>query len=279
MRMFKAKQGSGIGPNEPMFPGKIWFLDEMEDFEALEGGSEVYPSSYNDEQSLIVYSQQRTGVNELTLGMPQSGTPGTATGDMTRVQEYTRKFDYTFKNSKRFIKAIVIDLLCNQSQFGFRDRRYFDTLGPNGQIIEAMLKMDPTDIRSELFFTVDIVGQDKNNLVERNNWTQYAGMLTQYYTQMFQMAQMTQNPQLISVIMGYAMAAGTEAMKQISEGFNIRGIERVLLPQQLIQILMGLGKQGGLSGPPQLQSGGQGDNSSPTTSQGTGMGSSPTPLG
>lgn len=266
MRMFKAKQGSGISPNEPVFPGKIWMVEEMDDFQAVVGGSEVYPSSYNNSNAMTVFSQQRVGNNELNMGQPQAGTPETASVGLTRVQEYSRKFDYAFTRSKRFLKQIILDVLCVQQQFGFRDRRYFDTLGPNGQFVEQLLSMDPADIRSELFFTVDVVGQDKNDVMDRNNWTQYGGLLTQYWQQMIELAQLSQNPQLISVVMAQAMMSGTEAMRQISEGFDIRQVDQMLLPQQLLQLLTRVGQQGGLSGPPQLPPG-QGGSRSPNNAQ------------
>lgn len=268
MRMFKAKQGSGIGPQEPLFPGKIFLVDDMDDFAAIEGGSEVFPSSYNNSQQNIVFSQQRTSVNELTLGMPQVGTPGTATGDLTRVQESNRKFDYFIKNEKRFLQEISMDVLCVQSQFGFRDARIFDTL-TNGQVVKQILQSDPNDLRAELIFELFIVGQNNNELVERANWTQYAQMLTQYYTQMVQLAQMTQNPQLIALVMGYGMKAGTEAMRQISEGYNIRGVERLLLPQSLIQTLMGVS-----NGSQNVQNGGAGNRPPQSVGQGEGVGNS-----
>jgi len=236
MRMFKVKQGIGISPDEPLFPGKIWFVDEMDDVQDIQLG-EIYPSSFNDEQMLVTYSQQRLGVNELNLGMPQSGTPGTATSDMQRMAEYNRRFDYSHDNHKIFMREIAIDVLCNESQFGFRDPRFFTVLGPNGSAIEQILKAPCDVIRSGFLFDVNIVSQSQNDLVDRNNYTQYAGMLTQYYTQMIQLAQMAL-PQLLPVLVVQAIKAGTEAMQQISDSFNIRGADRFLIPQQLIAMLM-----------------------------------------
>lgn len=249
MRMFKAKQGGNINPNEPLFPGKIFMVDEMDDFVAIEGGSEVYPSGYNVGQQSMIYAQQRQGVNELTLGMPQVGTPGTATGDLTRVQEFNRKFDYTFKAGKRFGDAIVLDILCNQSQFGFRDRRYFVQL-PNGSRVMELLQASPDVLRNQLQFTVGLIGQNQNRLVDRQSWTQYAQMLQQYYTAALSLPLVQQNPQLFQIINGFALKAATEAMQQIGEGFDIRNNDRLLIPKQLIAILTGQGY-----GPPPTQPG------------------------
>ena len=80
MRMFKVHKLSGYGPREPIFPGKMWFLDDMSYIESFQMG-EVYNSSFANEQATVLYQQMYSGVNEMNLGMPSVGTPGTATGD------------------------------------------------------------------------------------------------------------------------------------------------------------------------------------------------------
>ena len=50
-RMFKVSKLSDYGPNEPIFPGKIWWVDNMEEVQTLQMG-EVYSSSYNNELAL-----------------------------------------------------------------------------------------------------------------------------------------------------------------------------------------------------------------------------------
>jgi hypothetical protein len=98
MRMLKVHKLSGYGPREPIFPGKMWFVDDMSHVETFQLG-EIYPSSIPERASYTaIYSQQRTGVNETTLGMPQVGTPGTATSDLARIQEGNKKFDFVYAN-------------------------------------------------------------------------------------------------------------------------------------------------------------------------------------
>jgi hypothetical protein len=101
MRMIKISKMAGYGPKEPIFPGKMWFVDKMEDLETIQMG-EIYPSSYNNETSTLQYYQQRIGINEANLGMPQVGTPGTATSDLARIQEGNKKHDYSYRNLKSF---------------------------------------------------------------------------------------------------------------------------------------------------------------------------------
>jgi hypothetical protein len=267
MRMFKAKQGSGISANEPLFPGRIIMMDDVADFEAVVGGSEVYPSSYNNSQQGVIFFQQRSGINELNLGMPQAGTPGTATGDLSRMQEGNHKADYTFDNYKIFADKCIVDVLVNQSIFGFRDRRYFSLL-ENGDRVATLLSLPADILRSQLAFSIELIGQGKNRVTDRSNWTQYAGMLTQYWTNIMTIAQQTGNQQLMQIASMQAVISATEAMQQIGEGFDIRNNQRLLLPKQLIASFQQMIGMGGLNGPQQLQSGAPSNTGAQTSQQG-----------
>src|SRR5882724_920148 len=112
MQMFKVHKLSGYGPKEPIFPGKMWFLDDMSYIEPLPM-TEVKSSSFALEQSDLTFSQMRSGVNESTLGMPQAGTPGTATSALSQVQESQKKFDFYYSNIKEFVSGLYFDVFSN----------------------------------------------------------------------------------------------------------------------------------------------------------------------
>lgn len=227
MRMYKVKDGNGYGPNEPVFPGKLWIVDEMDDVQELVM-TEVYPSSYNNEQQAAIWSNQRTGVSELTLGMPQVGTPGTATGDLSRVQEANRKYDYTHGKSKRFLLCNARNALLEAAQFGFRDASMFSFI-PNGDMVQQMLTMPADNIKQIIFSGLDLAGQNSNKLIDRNTWTQLAGITQQYYQGMIQLAMMMGNQQLVGMIGMKALVAATEVYKQILEAYDVRSIDKIAL--------------------------------------------------
>lgn len=227
MRMIKISKMSGYGPKEPVFPGKMWFLDDMTHVESMQLG-EIYPSAYNNEQQTLIYEQQRTGVNEVTLGMPAVGTPGTATGDLQRVQEGRKKFDYTFGNIKSFVNEVIIDVACNLKQFGPRNVQYFSEV-QGGELVRQILTLPEGFIRDGLAIEVGAAGEQENKIIDRQNWTQIAGMLTQYYTSAIQLAQLQGNKQMTMAIAQKALVASTEAMKQILESYDLRNIDRIVM--------------------------------------------------
>jgi hypothetical protein len=227
MRMLVVSRMSGYGPGEPVFPGKMWFVDDMTHVQALQM-TDVYPSAYGDENQSLLYSQQRTGVNDSTLGMPQVGTPGTATADLQRVQEGKKKFDYTFGNIKLFVNELLVDAACEIQQWGPRDLKFFD-YADGGQLIQQVLQLPEQLIRDGLVLEIKLAGEQENKLVDRQNWQAMAAMLTQYYTQMLQIAQMMGNGQMVAMIAQRAMVAATEAMKQISESYDVKNIDRIVI--------------------------------------------------
>lgn len=247
MRMLKVHKLSGYGPKEPIFPGKMWFLDDMTWIEPMEM-HEVYASSYNDEQATLLYSQQRTGVNETTLGMPQVGTPGTATSDLARIQEGNKKFDFIFANYKEFTTNIIYDVAAVVQEFGPRNLSYFDKV-ENGQLVRAFFQMPASDIRDGLLIQLAAVGQQKNKIIDRQNWQQIAVMLQQYYTGMVQLAQMTQNPQITGIIVQKGFMALTEAMRQILVDYDTRNVERLIVGELNKFFEQAAAQTGGMNGP------------------------------
>src|SRR5690606_26168552 len=198
MRMIVVHKLSGYGPREPIFPGKMWFVDDMTHISTIQMG-EVYPSSYNNEQATLIYSQQRSGVNEAILGMPQVGTPGTATSDLARIQEGNKKFDFVYGNFREFAEEIVTEVACVIQQFGPRNLAYFNQV-ENGRLVKQFFEMPQEYIRDGLLIQLKTAGQTQNKILDRQNWQQIAVHLQAYYQGLVSLAQPLGDPQLLRLI-------------------------------------------------------------------------------
>lgn len=229
IRMFKIHKLAGYGNGEPIFPGKMWFLDNMDQIDTIQLG-EVYPSGYNTEQSDVIYSQQRSGVNEVTLGMPQVGTPGTATSDLARLQEGKRKFDLWYMNARLFCDEVIMDLLDLFQQFGPRNAEYYTTAA-NGELVRAFLQLPSSYVREGLIIKLKTSSQVHNKVLDRQNWQQIAGFLNQYYQGLIQLALPMGNPQILQIIFTKGLSAITEAMRQILETYDVRNIDRIIVKE------------------------------------------------
>ena len=241
MRMFKIHRLAGYGPKEPIFPGKMWFLEDMSHIESFEMG-DVRQSSFLDEQTTLVYSQMRTGVNEVIMGMPATGTPGTATGDLARIHEGQQKFDYIMKNEKVLVGDLLLDVFCNIHQFGPRNISYFDW-AEGGQLIKQLMStISTTMLREGLLFEVRAAGVQQNRALDHQKWVQIAGILQQYYAGTGQLVQLLGNPQLLTLFVQKALAGSTEAVRQILENSSVKNTDRMLL----VELVKLLGAEGGL---------------------------------
>lgn len=229
MRMIKVHKLANYGPKEPVFPGKMWFVDDMSHIETFQLG-EIYPSSYQNEQASLIFSQQRLGVNEVTLGMPQVGTPGTATSDLARIQEGNKKHDFIYANFNTFLQEIVVDIADITQQFGPRQLTYFDT-AENGNLVRAFFQMPSSYIRDGLLINLKATTQQANRLLDRQNWQQITQFLQQYYTGMVELAMQSGNQQLAQIVVLKGMNAATEAMRQILETFDIRNVDRIVVKE------------------------------------------------
>jgi hypothetical protein len=232
MRMIKVSRLSGYGKNEPMFPGKIWFLDDMTHVDSFQMG-EIYPSSFNNEQATLQYAQQRSGINELNTGQPQAGTPGTATDIMARIQEGNKKFDYIYENIKTMISEVVMDVACVWQQFGPRSVKYYDN-AEDGKKVQKFFSMPSDLIRNNFLLQIKAAGQQTNKILDRQNWQSVAVIYQQYITGLIQLAQAAGDKQLEQMIIQYAFSGSTEAMMQILETYDIRNIDRII-PKVLLQ--------------------------------------------
>lgn len=231
MRMIKINKSSGYGPGEPVMPGKIWLVDSKDDIESFQMG-EIYNSAYQNEQATLIYSQQRTGVNEVTLGMPQVGTPGTATGDLARIQEGNKKFDFAYKNIKRLTNKVITKTALNIQQFGPKDLSYFDQ-SDDGNLVQKFLTLPPSWIADGLILQLGSAGQQQNKIIDKQNWVAMAPMLQQYYQGLLQLEQVVQQGGSASQIALKGMQAATEAMRQILESYDVRNLDKIILMQML----------------------------------------------
>jgi hypothetical protein len=231
VRMIKVNKFSGYGPNEPIFPGKMWFLDKMDDVETFQLG-EIYPSAYSNEHQTLQYAQQRSGVNELNLGMPQVGTPGTATAELSRVQESNKKYDFVYGNIRRFAGEIVIDVAAQLQQFGPKQLSYFDEVD-DGPLVKRFLELPSTLIKEGIIVDIAVAGQKENKLLDRQNWTQLGQQLNMYYTSILQIAMQTGDKEKIALITQQAYEGATEAMRQILESYDIKNIDRLIVQELL----------------------------------------------
>lgn len=246
MAMFKVKRSAAayIRDDEPIFPGKRWIVEDMGDIEPMFIG-DVKASAYNNENQVVIYSQQRTGVNELTLGMPNVGTPGTASDSLARVQESNRKFDYYYNNKKEFVNKVIRRASLLTIKHGFSQKDVYEYL-PNSNEVELFLRLGEEKLKNQLLFNIQLAGAKNNKLLDRQSYTQLTGMVTQYWTQYMALAQQVGDPMIAQEVAKKALTSADVVMLEILRSFDVPNPEKLIFnfdayrPQALPQAPLGV---------------------------------------
>lgn len=227
MSMFKVKNSarSYIKDDEQMFPGKKFYVENMDDIEPLQIG-DVKASAYNNENQVIVYSQQRTGVNELTQGMPNVGTPGTASDTLARIQESNRKFDYNFSNQKSFLTEVAYQASQQIIQNEAYDKNIFSYIQKGGEV-ESFLK-NKKDLKHKYIFNIALAGAKNNKVLDRNTYTQLVGMHTQYCTSSLDLLKEAA-PQAVPEATKQILASNNILYMHILNAFDIPNPDKLIL--------------------------------------------------
>lgn len=231
MRMLAVKKQSGITPDEPIFPGKLWFVDDPKnDVQPLQM-SEIYSSQFNNEAALLQYSERRTGVNEVILGLPHQGTPGTATGDLARLSEGNKRFDLVLRNVRHWLGDLGLDALANYQQFGNRQRHWL-VLGEKGEWVERLLTLPTALVREGAVVELTATDSTANRETEQQQWLSLLTVLERHYDRLIALAQLLQDPQILLESAIRAARAGDEAMKHLLRTFRVPDAERLLFLEE-----------------------------------------------
>lgn len=226
MRMLVVKKTSGYGPKEPIFPGKMWIVNDPGDIESLQM-SEVYNSAYANEDVIVRYSEKRTGVNEVLLGLPAQGTPGTATGDLARIAEGNKRFDLVLRNIRRFLSLLGQDVVANYQQYGDQQRHWI-VLDEDGIWVEKVLGMPPQLVRDGAIVELTATSSIVNRQVEQQNWISLFQVITAYYDRVMALAQQF-GPEVFTQAAKRAVAASDEAMRRLLDTYGVIETDRLLL--------------------------------------------------
>lgn len=230
MSMIKIKKTLNYGPGENIFPGKMWFVDEKDDIEELKL-SEVYNSSYANEGTLVTYSEKRTGVSDIQLGVQEEGTPGTATDVLTRLAEGNKKFDMVLKNVRRALGLVGQDVLANYQQFGDAQRHWL-VLDEQGQYVEQILQLPQQLVMHGAIVELTVTDSLTNRQVEQQQWMSLFQVIRSYFAERLNLAgvilEMTQQPEPFLQTIQAAITAGDEAYSRLLDTFGIVDKEALL---------------------------------------------------
>lgn len=245
--MLAIKKTSNYETDEPLWPGKIWKVDNPQtDIAEVSISNTQHFAQIQNEDAARQYADKRSGVNELVLGTPHQGTPGTLGSDLAKLAEGNRKFDMVLKNVRRFFSLLGSDVLANYQQFGSRGRSWL-VRGEGGEFVEQFLNMPQEDIRRGAIVELTVTDSITNKEVEQNKWLNLFQVLTAHYDKALeragQVAGLLQDPTVFLMFAEMSLKSSNEVMERLLGAFAVPDLDSFLLDLDML-------KQGAQNGQP-----------------------------
>jgi hypothetical protein len=239
--MFKARKNIGIKQDEPVFPGRWFLLDNLEDVQPMSMGQK-YDSTVPNEQLSLSYATRRTGVTDYVSGAdnPSIGY-GTATTAVQQLREGTKRFDQVLRECRRCLGIVGTQVVELYQQFNQHGKEYM-AMGPrDGQAVHQILQFPLELIRTSIGVELTATSAALNKEVEIRTNQMIMQMLMQFYAQIMQGASYMVNPQMPPQIVQLAqemVQGGTILMRRILDSYGVQDAD------QLIPTLQGLVNNG-----------------------------------
>lgn len=258
--MWKGKRGA-IKDDEPIFPGRWFILDNMDDVQPLNMAAGKYDPSLNYEQATLAYAQKRSGVNDYILGesKPSIGY-STAYTTMEQKQTAVMRYDQTLREIRLALGSVGMKVVELYQQFNPSGKVY-DIMGPeDGAIVQQYLQFPPELLRRGVTISVTASSESLNKEVAIRQDVMLMQMLSQYYMGAIQMLGVALNPMTPPPIKQLALMqvrGGAILMQRILDNSGIQDIKDFLpeelaaQQQQMVDMQQQLAGQmgGGMYGP------------------------------
>lgn len=248
--MMKFKKGIGIRSDEPIFPGRWFPVDEMDDIQPLQMGAGRFNTTVQDEQLTMSYATRRTGVNDYVMGSAEPNIGYAALGtNILQHREAAKRFDQGLRESRQALGASgrrVVELYQQFNQGG----KVFSVLGQrDGDVLTKLLQFPLELIRHSVSVEVTATSASMNKDVEIRTQTIVMQMVTQFYTQLFQGISIVVNPQVPMPLrmLAYRMVVGAVTlMRRTLDSYEVQDAESII--PRIEEIIGAGGPLAGLGG-------------------------------
>lgn len=248
--MMKFKKGIGIREDEPIFPGRWFPVDEMDDIAPLQMGAGRFNSTVADEQLTMSYATRRTGVNDYVMGSSEPNIGYAALGtNILQHREAAKRFDQTLREIRQAVGGSGQRITELYQQFN-QGGKIFSVLGQReGEVLTQFLRFPLELIRHSVSVDVTATSASLNKEVDIRTNTVLLQMVTQFYTQLFQGISIVVNPQVPEPlrVLAYRMVVGAVTlMRRTLDSYEVQDAQSII--PRIEEILGGSEGLGGLGG-------------------------------
>lgn len=198
--VFKRRSGSLLpNPSSNWYPGKVWDVESMEDFDIVAVGRN-YNDMLSEEAQLFQLAERLTGIGPPMQGSASgmSGKRGiyNAMGTIALLQESNQRQDTNIRDARVVLSEVSRTALILQRAYGGDDpsiQLFPDEM--QKQIMAALQAATP-DTLARCRFEVSASSAGVNKEIERMGLMQMATVLQQYGQVVHQLGQMLLDPKL-----------------------------------------------------------------------------------
>jgi hypothetical protein len=223
--MFKGRSGV-VREDEPVFPGRWFILDDMNDVQTLEMNSGKYDSSVQYEPITMDYAKRRSGVNEHVAGQfaPSIGY-ATAHTNIQQLQQATQRFDQTLREIRDAFGEMITLCVEMYQQFD-RGGREYEILGErDGTIMNLFIQFPSSLIRDGVAIEVTATSASANKELEIRTNTILMQMVNQFYRETLDGLMLLFTPGLppqLQAIILQMVQGGAILMRRILEAHGVQ---------------------------------------------------------
>jgi hypothetical protein len=229
--MFKARKGIGIKQDEPVFPGRWFLLDDLNDVQPMAMGQR-YDSTVPYEQLTLSYATRRTGVTDYISGAdnPSIGY-GTATTAVQQLREGTKRFDQVLRECRRCLGIVGTHVVELYQQFNQHGKEYLAMGQEDGQYVHQILQFPLEQIRASIGIELTATSASLNKEVEIRTNQIIMQMVMQFYQQIMQGVSYMVNPQMppeIRYLAAEMVQGGTILMRRILDSYGVQDADALV---------------------------------------------------
>jgi hypothetical protein len=246
-RCFKARKGKGIKPDQKLYTGKFFMLDDMDDLEVFDLGT------LNPGVTLVVnflrdFAERETGVSDYNMGResPVAGSAATATSTLALIQEGTKIFDFLLNNVRLTMTKGAELTYSMYRQFkpsGVTFELYNDR---ERALIEQTWQGVNGDIAKSMLFELTASSAYVNQAVEREAWRMLFDLVAGFYQKIFEISQVIFDPAAppqLKVLVGRMAESGQLIMDRLLAQWNIKDVDRLIISREDLQQVISAGSQ------------------------------------
>lgn len=248
--LFKARRNAGIKADEPVWPGRIFLMDNpTEDMIPMPMGYEAQ-STLQEEEMLINYYRGRTGISDYQRG--GAGSPAisysTATTTVQMLQQGRLRLDQTLREIQSALAETGQRVVELYQQFSQGQKPYLVMGDKDGTVVEQILSFPLDTIRLGVAIKVTATNAQLNKETRIRTDQIIFGLVTQFYQQLFQGMAIVVNQQYpppLRILAAQMVQGGIILARRILDAYGQQDLDRIIPDmEQLNATTQGLSQLG-----------------------------------